>query len=68
MSRRNRELIHPTECLCGGEGWLWGYELQNPSNETLAARDARYSCDREWPADDLPPGPEPEPKIARGDA
>lgn len=60
-----RELVHPTNCICGGEGWLWGHELRNPPE---VVTDTRYSCDREWIDEDLPPGPEPEPKIAKGES
>lgn len=68
MSRRFRELVHPTNCLCGGEGWLWGHELLRPNAGTVADHSTRYPCDHEWPDEDLPPAPEPEPRIARGDS
>lgn len=35
---------HPESC--GGEGWLWGHELEQPEETPT---DTRYLCDREWP-------------------
>jgi len=31
---------------CGGEGWLWGTELLNPSEDTQQDTQTQYSCDR----------------------
>lgn len=33
---------------CDGEGWLWGFELENPPDlpPFHPARDQRYACDR----------------------
>lgn len=35
---------HPETCLCGGAGWLWGYELRGGEPYPT---DTRYTCDRE---------------------
>ena len=33
-------------CLkCGGEGWLWGYELDDPDPDTYDDGMTRYTCD-----------------------
>jgi predicted ATPase len=34
------------ECeKCGGAGWVWGYELENPTEDDYN-NDTRYSCDK----------------------
>lgn len=43
----------PKPCWkCGGAGWVWGHELNNPSVDTIADTQTRYSCDscRLWEA------------------
>lgn len=30
---------------CGGEGWLWGYELKNANDETRQDDQTQYTCD-----------------------
>jgi len=31
---------------CGGEGWLWGRELLDPSEDTYNDDQTQYTCDR----------------------
>ena len=31
---------------CKGEGWLWGYELETPSEDSLCDIMTQYSCDK----------------------
>ena len=34
------------ECpKCGGEGWIWGYEIVNGSEDTWNDSMTRYTCD-----------------------
>jgi hypothetical protein len=30
---------------CGGAGWLWGYELDSPDDDTVNDTMTQYSCD-----------------------
>lgn len=30
---------------CGGAGWVWGFELHNPSSDTLNDTMTKYRCD-----------------------
>ncbi len=40
---RKHRPIHPEDCVCGGEGWLWGHELKHPPEQVT---DTRYRCDQ----------------------
>ena len=40
---------------CGGAGWLWGYELDEPDEDTAVDTMTKYSCDGEGHT----PPPEP---------
>lgn len=49
LSRRRLEYceIRPLgqECKCDGYGWVWGYELDDPSEDTLEDTMTQYTCD-----------------------
>ena len=38
---------HTKECRCDGEGWLWGSELYNPSEDTINDTMTKYTCNRD---------------------
>lgn len=38
---RHSGWVHPEDCVCGGHGWVWGFEL--PGGESPPT-DTRYQC------------------------
>jgi hypothetical protein len=45
--KNSAEIVDKHCKKCGGEGWLWGYELENPPEVPYGYDDTRYSCDSE---------------------
>lgn len=43
LEARKHRQVHPEDCVCGGDGWLWGHELLQPEEYPT---DTRYLCDR----------------------
>lgn len=44
---------HPSDCICNGEGWVWGYELPDPEHDTADDTATRYPCPYQPDLDEL---------------
>lgn len=45
-TKKNDDIKGPACPACQGEGWLWGRELLNPSEDDIQDTMTQYTCDR----------------------